>query len=250
MLEIKNLTVAKEGKKILRGIDLTLFPGKVDVVMGPNGAGKSTLAKVLAGDPSYEVLRGEVWKDGENLLDLEPEERALRGLFLGFQYPVEIPGITNKQFLAAACNAKRKFLGLPPFSEEEFGRFLEEKMEVCRIKPEFALRNINEGFSGGEKKRNEILQMRILDPDIAVLDETDSGLDIDAMKIVAEGINGYRNANKCLLLITHYERLLEYIRPDFVHVLMDGKIVRSGGAELASILESKGYDWLGEAGAL
>ncbi len=242
MLEIKNLTVATEGKMILKGLSLKIEPGEIHAIMGPNGAGKSTLAKVLAGDSSYEVLHGEIIFRGENILDLEPEERAHRGLFMGFQYPVEIPGITNVNFLLAALNAKRKFLNQEPLAEEEFNQILKDKMALCQVRKEFVERNINEGFSGGEKKRNEILQMSILDPFFAILDETDSGLDIDAMKIVAEGVNQFMNPEKSLLLITHYQRLLDYIRPHFVHVLVDGKIVLSGDASLALDLEEKGYE--------
>lgn len=244
MLEIKDLIVAKEGKNILQGLNLTIFPGQIHVIMGPNGAGKSTLAKVLAGDPSYTVLQGTVLWKGESLLELDPEERAHRGLFMGFQYPVEIPGITNMQFLLASYNAKRKFLELPSLSEEEFAVLLQEKMTLCQMKGEFSLRNVNEGFSGGEKKRNEILQMSVLNPDMAILDETDSGLDIDAMKVVAGGVNQFMSEEKSLLLITHYQRLLDYIKPDFVHVLMEGRIVHSGDKELALDLEERGYDWL------
>lgn len=246
MLEIKDLVVSKEGKNILQGLNLTVLPGKIHAIMGPNGAGKSTLAKVLAGDPSYSIVQGDIlWKQ-ESLLDLDPEERAHRGIFMGFQYPVEIPGITNIQFLLASYNAKRKFLGKDSLSEEQFSILLQEKMTLCQMKGEFAYRNVNEGFSGGEKKRNEILQMSVLDPDFAVLDETDSGLDIDAMKIVAGGVNGFMSEEKSLLLITHYQRLLDYIKPDFVHVLIGGKIVHSGDKELALDLEAKGYDWLSD----
>lgn len=244
MLEIRNLVVAKDGKRILKGIDLSLKNGSIHAVMGPNGAGKSTLAKVLAGDSSYEILQGEILFQGEDILELEPEERAHKGLFMGFQYPIEIPGITNVQFLLAALNAKKKATGQEPLTEEEFQRFLEVKMAAAQIKKEFTERNINEGFSGGEKKRNEILQMSILDPVLAILDETDSGLDIDAMKIVAKGVNDFMQPSKSLLLITHYQRLLDYIKPDFVHVLIDGKIAHSGNASLALELEAKGYDWL------
>jgi Fe-S cluster assembly ATP-binding protein len=244
MLEIKNLVVATEGKIILKGFSLKIASGEIHAIMGPNGAGKSTLAKVLSGDSAYEVMQGEIIFKGESLLELEPEERAHRGLFMGFQYPVEIPGITNSQFMFTALNSKRKFLGEAPLSEEVFEEVLQEKMASVQVKGEFSSRNINEGFSGGEKKRNEILQMSILDPSFAILDETDSGLDIDAMKIVASGVNAFMNPTKSLLLITHYQRLLDYIRPDFVHVLIDGKIVHSGGSELALDLEKKGYDWL------
>jgi Fe-S cluster assembly ATP-binding protein len=244
MLEIKDLVVSKEGKTIINGLTLAVLPGQIHAIMGPNGAGKSTLAKVLSGDPSYEILRGEIIWKGESVLDLEPEERAHRGIFLGFQYPVEIPGITNFQFLFTALNAKRKFLGETPYTEEEFSLLLAEKMSSTQMRGEFSHRNVNEGFSGGEKKRNEILQMAVLDPLLAILDETDSGLDIDAMKIVATGVNQFMNEQKSLLLITHYQRLLDYVRPDFVHVLLEGKIVYSGGPELALELEEKGYDWL------
>ncbi len=245
MLEIKNLTVSKDGRMILKGLDLSMQPGCIHAIMGPNGAGKSTLAKVLAGDPTYEVVQGDILFQGTSLLELEPEERAHKGLFMGFQYPVEIPGITNVQFLLAALNAKKKALGEELLTEEIFMKILEEKMAASQIKKEFTERNINEGFSGGEKKRNEILQMSILDPLLAILDETDSGLDIDAMKIVAKGVNDFMRPDKALLLITHYQRLLDYIKPDYVHVLMDGKIVHSGNASLALELEAKGYDWLG-----
>jgi Fe-S cluster assembly ATP-binding protein len=244
MLEIRNLVVAKDGKRILKGVDLSVQHGSIHAVMGPNGAGKSTLAKVLAGDPSYEVLQGQILFQGEDILECEPEERAHKGLFMGFQYPIEVPGITNVQFLLAALNAKKKAAGQEVLTDAEFQKLLEEKMIISQVKKEFTERNINEGFSGGEKKRNEILQMSILDPFLAVLDETDSGLDIDAMKIVAKGVNDFMRPDKALLLITHYQRLLDYIKPDFVHVLIDGKIVHSGNASLALELEAKGYDWL------
>lgn len=239
MIDIKDLRIAVEGNEILKGINLQVNAGEIHAIMGPNGAGKSTLARVLAGDRSYEVLSGEAWFQGQNILELDPEERARLGLFIGFQYPVEISGISNLQFLHAAYNAVKKKV-----SEEEFGRLLDEKMAAMEIRNEFKVRNVNEGFSGGEKKRNEILQMAILEPSLAVLDETDSGLDIDALKIVAKGVNQLLNANNALILITHYQRLLDYIKPDFVHVIRDGKIVRTGGAELALELEKKGYDWL------
>ena len=250
MLEIKNLAVSKDGKMILKGLNLSMQPGRIHAIMGPNGAGKSTLAKVLAGDPSYEVVQGDILFEGESLLELDPEERAHKGIFMGFQYPVEIPGITNVQFLLAALNAKKKALGQDLLSEEAFNKLLEEKMAASQIKKEFTERNINEGFSGGEKKRNEILQMSILDPQLAILDETDSGLDIDAMKIVAKGVNDFMRPDKSLLLITHYQRLLDYIKPDHVHVLMDGKIVHSGDFSLALELEARGYDWLSEKESL
>jgi Fe-S cluster assembly ATP-binding protein len=244
MIEIKNLSATIDGKLILRGVDLTVKPGEIHAVMGPNGAGKSTLAKVLAGHPSYTITEGEVWFKGENLLEMEPDQRAHAGLFMSFQYPVEIPGVSNVTFLQAAVNSNRKARGLVELSSEEFELLLDEKMHLMEIKSEFKERNLNEGFSGGEKKRNEILQMAVLAPELAVLDETDSGLDIDAMRIVARGVNRLMNDQMGLILITHYQRLLDYIRPHFVHVMLEGKIVRSGGADLALELEEKGYDWL------
>lgn len=244
MLEIKNLCATVEGKEILKGVNLTIKAGEIHAIMGPNGAGKSTLAKVLAGHPGYDVTDGEVWLKGQNILEISPEERACLGLFMGFQYPVEIPGVTNVQFLRVAYNAQQKSRNEKELSEEEFEKLLDTKMRLMEVKTEFKVRNVNEGFSGGEKKRNEILQMAVLNPSIAVLDETDSGLDIDAMRIVAGGVNSLMNADMGLLLITHYQRLLDYIKPHFVHVMMDGQIVQSGGADLALTLESKGYDWL------
>ncbi len=241
MLEIKNLTVTVEGKLALKGLNLSIKPGEIHVIMGPNGAGKSTLAKVLAGDPSYEVLGGEVWFRGQNILDMDPEERAHLGLFMSFQYPLEIPGISNAEFLHAAESAVRKARGEAPLSKEEFNQKLEENMQLLEMRPEFKERALNEGFSGGEKKRNEILQMAMLRPYLAILDETDSGLDIDAMRTVAKGVNALMSPEHSLLLITHYQRLLDYIQPDFVHVMIDGVIARSGPAELALELEAKGY---------
>lgn len=229
MLDIKNLCVEVDGKPILKGLTLSIGKGEIHAIMGPNGAGKSTLAKILAGHPAYEVTSGEIWFKGQDLLELEPEERARAGLFMSFQYPLEIGGVTNRQFLEAALKAQGKTGSI------------EEKMAELEIRAEFLERNINEGFSGGEKKRNEILQMALFNPDLAILDETDSGLDIDAMRIVAKGVNRMRRADNALLIITHYQRLLDYIRPDFIHVLADGKIVRTGGAELALELEEKGY---------
>ena len=244
MLEIKDLVVEVDGKPILKNFSLIVKAGEIHAIMGPNGAGKSTLAKVLAGHPAYDVISGEVLFNGQNLLELDPEERAHLGLFMGFQYPVEIPGVNTANFLRVALNAKRKAENLPELSEKEFAIVLDEKMKLMEIKPEFKNRNVNEGYSGGEKKRNEILQMAILDPVFAILDETDSGLDIDAMRVVARGVNKLMGQDKGLILITHYQRLLDYIRPGFIHVMVDGKIVTSGGPELALELESKGYDWL------
>jgi len=246
MLIIKNLHVSVDGKVILKGIDLTIEPGEIHAIMGPNGAGKSTLSKVIAGDPDYEVISGEVLYLDQNILEMEPEERAHLGLFVSFQYPVEIPGISNLHFLHAAYNAQRKAKEEPLVSESEFRKILGEKLDLLEMKPAFAERNLNEGFSGGEKKRNEILQMALLDPSMAILDETDSGLDIDAMRVVACGVKRVFSQDKGLLLITHYQRLLDYIRPEFVHVMMDGQIVKSGGPELAQQLEEKGYDWIEE----
>ncbi|MBA2369862.1 MAG: Fe-S cluster assembly ATPase SufC [Candidatus Protochlamydia sp.] len=244
MLEIKDLTATVDGTPILKGVNLHIKAGEIHAVMGPNGAGKSTLAKVLAGHPAYEITGGEVWFKGQNLLELEPEVRAHSGLFMSFQYPVEIPGVSNSQFLQIALNAKKRANGLPELTSEEFEKFLDEKMKQMEIRPELRSRNVNENFSGGEKKRNEILQMAVLSPALAILDETDSGLDIDAMRIVARGVNQLMGPEMGLLLITHYQRLLDYIKPQFVHVMLGGKIVQSGGAELALELESKGYDWL------
>lgn len=244
MLQIQDLVVVKEGKQILKGLTFEVLAGQVSAIMGPNGAGKSTLARVLAGDPTYEVVEGDILLNGESILELEPDQRAHLGLFMSFQYPIEIPGVSNEQFLRVALNAKRKAQGIALLSQEEFSIFLRNKMEITQIRPEFALRNVNEGFSGGEKKRNEILQMAVLDPCFAVLDETDSGLDIDALKIVANGVSSWMSAEKGLVLITHYPRLLELIVPDQVHVLLDGKIVASGPASFAKQLEERGYDWL------
>lgn len=241
MLEIKGLHVSVEGEPILKGFTLTVKAGEIHAIMGPNGAGKSTLAKVLAGDPSYEVTKGTIIFLGKNLLELDIEERAHLGLFMGFQYPVEIPGVSNTEFLFSALNSKRKNQNDFPLSEEVFQELLREKMEKIGVNPEFAKRDVNGGFSGGEKKRNEILQMAILEPKLAILDETDSGLDIDAMRIVAEGVNQQLTHENALILITHYQRLLDYIKPHFVHVVMEGKIIETGGPELALKLEEKGY---------
>lgn len=244
MIEIKDLNASIEGTEILKGFSLTIKPGEIHAIMGPNGAGKSTLAKVLAGHPDYEVTGGEVFFKGQDLLEMEPEERAHAGLFMSFQYPVEVPGVSNMQFLRMAYNAKQKALKLDEISEADFEKLFDKTMQKMEIKPEFKQRNVNENFSGGEKKRNEILQMALLNPDLAILDETDSGLDIDAMRIVAQGVNHLMNPKRSLLLITHYQRLLDYIKPTYVHVMLDGCIVKSGGPELAHKLEEQGYDWL------
>ncbi len=244
MLQIIDLWANVENAPILKGFSLTVNRGEIHAIMGPNGAGKSTLAKILAGHPAYEVTGGEILFNGQNLLEMEPEERALAGIFMGFQYPVEIPGVSNQLFLRTAYNLRRKAQELPEASEEEFQKMLDAKMKEMDIKAELKERNVNEGFSGGEKKRNEILQMAILKPELAVLDETDSGLDIDALRIVAKGVNQVMGQDLGLILITHYQRLLDYIQPDFVHVMIDGRIVHSGAADLALMLEEKGYDWL------
>lgn len=244
MIDIKNLWATVEGKEILKGVNLQVNAGEIHAIMGPNGAGKSTLARVLAGHPAYEVTGGEIWYKGQNLLEMEPDQRAHAGVFMSFQYPVEISGVSNIHFLRTAYNSNRKARGEAELSKEDFEKLLNEKMEKMEIKPEFKERNLNEGFSGGEKKRNEILQMAVLNPELAILDETDSGLDIDAMRIVARGVNQLMNKEMGLILITHYQRLLDYIKPNFVHVMIDGKIVQSGGSELALQLEDKGYDWL------
>ncbi|HEY2811545.1 MAG TPA: Fe-S cluster assembly ATPase SufC [Rhabdochlamydiaceae bacterium] len=244
MLKIKELHAQVEGTPLLKGISLAIEKGEIHAIMGPNGAGKSTLARILAGDSAYEITSGEILFEGKNIAEMPPEERAHLGLFLGFQYPIELPGILNFQFLHAAYNAQRKARAEPLASEEEFSEILDRKMALVDVKESFKTRNVNEGFSGGEKKRNEILQMAVLEPKLTILDETDSGLDIDAMRIVAKGVNCLTGQENALLLITHYQRLLEYIKPHFVHVVLDGRIVRSGGPELALALEEKGYDWL------
>jgi len=246
MLEIKNLHAKVEDREILRGIDLKMNAGEIHAIMGPNGSGKSTLAGVLSGREEYEVTEGEVLYQGKDLLDLEPEERACEGLFLAFQYPVEIPGVSTVNFLKAAVNAQRKHRGEQPLDAMEFLVTVREKLALVKMDEDFLRRSVNQGFSGGEKKRNEVFQMAVLDPRLAILDETDSGLDIDALKIVAEGVNSLRGDDRSFLVITHYQRLLDYIVPDFVHVLAEGKIVRSGGRELALELEDKGYGWLSE----
>jgi Fe-S cluster assembly ATP-binding protein len=246
MLHIRNLHVSAAGHEILRGIDLTVNAGEVHAIMGPNGSGKSTLAQVLAGREDYEISGGEVLYDGKDLLQMAPEDRAHEGIFLAFQYPVEIPGVSTTYFLRAAVNAIRKHRGLEELDAMDFLGLLKEKMNLVEMEQTLLNRPINEGFSGGEKKRNEILQMAMLDPQLAILDETDSGLDIDALKIVANGVNGLRNPNRAMIVITHYQRLLNYIVPDFVHVLVDGRIVKSGDKQLALELEQKGYSWIEE----
>jgi len=244
MLEIKDLHASVGGKKILKGVDLKVNQGEIHAIMGPNGSGKSTLALVLAGREDYEIEKGSVEYLGENILSLAPEERARKGIFLAFQYPVEIPGVTSTNFLKAALNQIRKHKGLPPLDAVSFLKHLKSKMSLVEMDQELISRPINEGFSGGEKKRNEIFQMAVLEPKLAVLDETDSGLDIDALKIVANGVNTLNTGDNAIIVVTHYQRLLEYIVPDFVHVLYDGKIVKSGDKSLALELEEKGYDWL------
>jgi Fe-S cluster assembly ATP-binding protein len=244
MLEIKGLRASAGGKEILKGIDLTVKAGEVHAIMGPNGSGKSTLAQVLAGHPAYEVTGGTVTLDGQDLLDMEPEVRAQAGVFMAFQYPVEIPGVTNAYFLRAAYNEMRKARGQEELDPIDFLDILEKKLELVEWGPEIMQRAVNSGFSGGEKKRNEIMQMAVLEPKLAILDETDSGLDIDALRIVANGVNALRKPDNATILVTHYQRLLNYIVPDFVHVLSDGHIVKSGGKELAHELEAKGYEWL------
>jgi Fe-S cluster assembly ATP-binding protein len=246
MLEIKDLHAGIDGKKILNGLNLSIHPGEVHAIMGPNGSGKSTLANVLAGRPRYEVTAGTVTFEGKNLLELPAEERAREGVFLAMQYPVEIPGVNNIYFLKAALNAMRKHRGEEELDAMEFLQLAREKMKVVELDESFMNRGVNEGFSGGEKKRNEIFQMAVLDPKLAVLDETDSGLDIDALRVVANGVNTLRSEAHSVLVITHYQRLLRYLVPDYVHVLANGRIVKSGGKELAEELEQKGYDWIEE----
>ncbi|MFB2118994.1 Fe-S cluster assembly ATPase SufC [Parapedobacter sp. 2B3] len=246
MLSIKNLHASVEDKAILKGLDLEVKAGEVHAIMGPNGSGKSTLGNVLAGRDAYEVTDGEVLLDGLDLLELSPEDRAREGLFLAFQYPVEIPGVSNINFLKTALNEIRAYKGLPPIEAREFLNKVKEKQKLVEFDAKLANRSLNEGFSGGEKKRNEILQLAMLEPKLSILDETDSGLDIDALRIVANGVNQLRSESNAFIVITHYQRLLEYIVPDFVHVLYNGRIVRSGTKELALELEEKGYDWIKE----
>jgi Fe-S cluster assembly ATP-binding protein len=249
MLNIQNLHAKIGNKEILKGLNLSVNAGEVHAIMGPNGSGKSTLANVLAGRNGYDVTKGTVEYEGKNLLELAPEERAWAGLFLAFQYPVEIPGVNNVYLLKAAVNAVRKYRGEPELDAIEFLGLIKEKMKIVKMKEDLLNRSVNEGFSGGEKKRNEIFQMSVLEPKLAILDETDSGLDIDALKIVSEGVNSLRNQERSIILVTHYQRLLDYIKPDHVHVLSNGKIIKSGGPELALELEEKGYDWIKEEAA-
>ena len=247
MLEIKNLHATIEGKEILKGINLVVRPGEVHAIMGPNGSGKSTLSAVLTGNPAYTVTGGEVTFYGKDLLAMSPEDRSHEGLFLSFQYPVEIPGVSMVNFMRAAINEKRKYFGKEPLSATEFLKLMREKRAIVELDNKLASRSVNEGFSGGEKKRNEIFQMAVLEPKLSILDETDSGLDIDALRIVAGGVNKLKTENNATIVITNYQRLLDYIKPDFVHVLYKGKIVMTGGPELALTLEEKGYDWIKQA---
>ena len=244
VLSVRDLTANVDGTPILKGVNLEVRSGEIHAIMGPNGSGKSTFSKVLAGHPAYEVTGGEVIFQGQNLLELEPEERARSGVFLAFQYPLEIPGVSNLDFLRVAYNSRRKAQGLEEIDAFDFDDLIEEKLDVVKMNPSFLSRSLNEGFSGGEKKRNEILQMALLEPKLGILDETDSGLDIDALRIVANGVNQLASPENATILITHYQRLLDYIVPDFVHVMANGQIITSGGKELALKLESRGYDWV------
>ena len=248
MLKIENLHASIEGHEILKGINLEINKGETHAIMGPNGSGKSTLSSVLVGNPAYEVTDGSVTYLGKDLLELEPEARSCEGIFLSFQYPVEIPGVSMTQFMRSALNQHRIYKGLDPLSASDFLKLVREKRELVKLDSKLLSRAVNEGFSGGEKKRNEIFQMAVLEPTLSIMDETDSGLDIDALRIVADGVNQLRSPERSQIVITHYERLLDYIKPDFVHVLLDGKIVKSGGPELALELENRGYDWIKEEG--
>ena len=244
ILEIKNLKAAINTNEILKDLNLKVYKGEIHAIMGPNGSGKSTFSKVLAGHPAYEVLDGEILLNGKSILNLDPEEISHLGVFLAFQYPIEIPGVSNEDFLRLAYNAKQKFKDQPEVDPLEFLSIINQKLELVDMSPIFLSRNVNEGFSGGEKKRNEILQMILLDSELSILDETDSGLDIDALKVISKGINTFMKEDKAIILITHYQRLLDYIKPDFVHVMQNGKIIKTGTAELAKELELKGYEWL------
>lgn len=244
MLEVKNLHATIAGKEILRGINLTINDGEIHAIMGPNGSGKSTLSAVLTGNPLYEVTEGEAWFNGKNILEMKPEYRAHEGLFLSFQYPVEIPGVSMTNFLKAAVNEKRKYQGQPELKAGDFLKLMNEKRKIVELDSKFTRRSVNEGFSGGEKKRNEIFQMAMLEPKLAILDETDSGLDVDAMRIVADGVNKMHTPETSAIVITHYERLLDMIKPDVVHVLYKGRIVKTAGPELAKEIEQRGYDWI------
>jgi Fe-S cluster assembly ATP-binding protein len=244
LLEIKDLQVSINDNVILKNLNLKINKGEIHAIMGPNGSGKSTFSKVLAGHPAYSVLQGDILFKGSTILDLEPEERSHLGIFLAFQYPIEIPGVSNEDFLRLAYNSKQRFYNKPEVDPLEFLNIISEKLEFVNMSPVFLNRNVNEGFSGGEKKRNEILQMILLDSELSILDETDSGLDIDALKIISTGINKFMNPDKSIILITHYQRLLDYINPTYVHVMQDGKIIKTGSADLAKELENKGYEWL------
>ena len=244
ILEIKNLRACIDNNEILKNLNLTINRGEIHAIMGPNGSGKSTFSKIIAGHPAYQVLGGDILFKGSSILDLDPEKRSHLGIFLAFQYPIEIPGVSNEDFLRLAYNSKQKFLNKPEVDPIEFFSIINEKLKLVSMSTVFLNRNVNEGFSGGEKKRNEILQMILLESELSILDETDSGLDIDALKIISNGINTFMDSNKAIILITHYQRLLDYIKPDFVHVMQNGKIIKTGNSELAKELELKGYEWL------
>ena len=244
ILEIRNLKAAINNVEILKDLNLTVNRGEIHAIMGPNGSGKSTFSKVIAGHPAYQVLSGDIFFKNQNILNLEPDERSHLGIFLAFQYPIEIPGVSNEDFLRLAYNSKLKSNNKNEIDPIEFLSVIDEKLKIIDMSSTFLSRNVNEGFSGGEKKRNEILQMALLDPELAILDETDSGLDIDALKIISKGINNFMNKNKAIILITHYQRLLDYVKPDYIHVMQDGKIIKTGNAQLAEELEKKGYEWL------
>ena len=244
ILEIKNLKASINNIEILKGLNLTINEGEIHAIMGPNGSGKSTFSKVIAGHPAYQVLSGEILYKGQNIINFEPDQRSHLGIFLAFQYPIEIPGVSNEDFLRLAYNSKLKSNNEVEIDPIEFLSLITEKLKIVDMSSTFLIRNVNEGFSGGEKKRNEILQMALLNPDLAILDETDSGLDIDALKVISKGINTYMNENKAIILITHYQRLLDYVKPDYIHVMQEGKIIKTGNSQLAKELEKKGYEWL------